>query len=145
MEFIKYLFLFFSLNLTSQNLSNEGIFNSVFNGVTYTCFDSLAVDRVIDSTLKLKELREILVVKNIAINSLISEFNECQNNIIGYKLAVNDYAKIDSLRQDNESILTNHIIKLQKQNKRTKFTHKFFGTLSIVGAGVGGYLIGKKL
>lgn len=83
------------------------------------------------------ELREVLTAKNKTIYSLIDEYNESRNEIIRYK-------EIVALQNEKEYLYKEHEARLEKKIKRTKFVHKFSATLGIIGAGIGGYLIGKQ-
>lgn len=83
------------------------------------------------------ELREVVVAKNKTIYSLIDEYNESRNEVLRYK-------EIVALQNEKEVLYKDYEKHLEKKIKSSKFNHRFFGTISIIGAGIGGYLIGKQ-
>lgn len=133
----------FCLVIPKQNLlgnsmgSDSSIIDLSINGKNYLCFDSSAKARVIDSSIALMKCREVVVAKNKTIYALIDEYNESRNEIIRYK-------EIVALQNEKEVLYKEHESRLEKKIKRTKFKGRFFGTISIIGAGIGGYLIGKQ-
>ena len=133
----------FCLVIPKQNLlgnsmgSDSSIIDLSINGKNYLCFDSSAKARVIDSSIALMKCREVVVAKNKTIYALIDEYNESRNEIIRYK-------EIVALQNEKEVLYKEHESRLEKKIKRTKFVYKFSATLGIIGAGIGGYLIGKK-
>lgn len=134
------------LNLLGSSIqSDSSIIDVYIFDRNYTCFDSLAKDRVIDSALALKECREVITGKNETIASLMAEFVQSQNNIIKYRGIIKDKEETDKIRDGVNADLKSNNEKLERKIKKTKFKSGFFGSLSTIVAAVGGYLIGKKL
>ena len=140
----KLLILFFccqvliNWNCSAQSTDSSIIAVKLFDK-NYFCFDSLASDRLIDSTIQLKLCREIILLDDTIINQLQNEVKECIE--IGQ-----NKSKVINLQEDKISLLNDeksiYLKDIQKAKKKLK-TSKFIGSFSIIAAFIGGILIGK--
>ena len=106
--------------------------------------DSFVIDRIIDSSLALMECREIQVHQSKVIQELKNEFIESQSIIGGKNAVIKGKDEVIKTYKDKENILMDSITNLEKANKKARFKSRLFGSLGFIGAGIGGYLIGKQ-
>jgi len=117
----------------------------VLSGKTWIIIDTSVARAMVDSLIELDEQRFYRGLNEDYIKELHSDLNKCEQIIEKKDVILRHFSSLDSLNIEKANVLEANNKSLKNQIKKQKFKTRFFGTLSLIGVGTGGYLIGKKL
>ena len=107
--------------------------------------DTAVARAMVDSLIELDEQRFYRGLNEDYIKELHSDLNKCEQIIEKKNVILRHFSSLDSLNTEKANVLEANNKSLKNQIKKQKFKTRLFGTLSLIGVGTGGYLIGKKL
>jgi len=131
--------------LLSFSQSDLPINKLVLSGKTWIIIDTAVARAMVDSLIELDEQRFYRGLNEDYIKELHSDLNKCEQIIEKKDVILRHFSSLDSLNTEKVNIVEANNKSLKNQIKKQKFKTRFFGTLSLIGVGTGGYLIGKKL
>lgn len=135
-------FLLIAICATSQ--SDLPINKLVISGKTWVIMDTIVIHSIVDSLIELEEQRYFRELDGRYIEELHRDLNTCENIVKSKMRVIDGFRGLDSLQGKKIDVLNSNISSLEKKIKKQKFTSRLFGSLSLIGVGIGGYLIGKQ-
>lgn len=130
--------------ISSFSQSDLPINKLVISGKTWVIMDTIVIHSIVDSLIELEEQRYFRELDGRYIEELHRDLNTCENIVKSKMRVIDGFRGLDSLQGKKIDVLNSNITSLEKKIKKQKFTSRLFGSVAIIGAGLGGYLIGKQ-